>query len=84
VSLPQPRNATETYLAAINDQLTQILDRLPASAEASEDGTVELREPDPQSRLQDAPVEPTQPAEKLAESAQPKARRRTTKRTGGA
>lgn len=44
--LPPPVTATDMYLAAINDRLRQLLDRLPDRTEPErDDGTVELREP---------------------------------------
>lgn len=46
---PEPITVTDVYLAGIYDRLGKILDRLPAAAQAREDGTVELREPVPPS-----------------------------------
>lgn len=76
MSLPQPRNATETYLAAINDRLGQILDRLPARTQEPDDGQVELREPATPNPHSDKPAELAEPS--------PRASRRRTKKTGGA
>jgi len=88
-AIAQRQDRTNELMAAQNELLAQIRDRLPApvSVEVQTSGVVELREPatpaTPEPDPAKAPAEPAQP-EAARKAARRAPRKRTTTKTGGA
>jgi hypothetical protein len=84
-AIAQRQDRTNELMAAQNELLAQIRDRLPApvSFEVQTPGVVELREPATSEPEPEALAEPAQP-EAAGKAARRAPRKRTTTKTGGA
>lgn len=83
--LPPPINGTEAYLAAVLDRLGEMLNRMPErrpEAPAATSETVELREPQAQSRTPASVEAPTEVLTEPTLTPTRTTRKRTTTKKG--